>query len=143
MDDSIYLDIDLYNYYSIIYKNNQIICVTDNILDCNYVVENNDIDFFYNIEIDTFENSKIRSLIKNKNNDNFQKIKQNSIEISKIIYYIVVNLDNRPLKISTRLAEIINFSKIYEFGDLYIVGVKLNKIYSGYYAYEYFLKINK
>ena len=143
MDDSIYLDIDLYNYYSIIYKNNQIICVTDNILDCNYVVENSDIDFFYNIEIDSFENSKIHSLIKNKNNDNFQKIKQNSIEISKIIYYIVVNLDNRPLKISTRLAEIINFSKIYEFGDLYIVGVKLNKIYSGYYTYEYFLKINK
>ena len=143
MDDSIYLDIDLYNYYSIIYKNNQIICVTDNILDCNYVVENNDIDFFYNIEIDSFENSKIRSLVKNKNNDSFQKIKQNSIEISKIIYYIVVNSDNRPLKISTRLAEIINFSKIYEFGDLYIVGVKLNKIYSGYYTYEYFLKISK
>lgn len=143
MDNSIYLDIDLYNYYSIIYKNNQIICVTDNILDCNYVVENNDIDFFYNIEIDSFENSKIRSLVKNKNNDSFQKIKQNSIEISKIIYYIVVNSDNRPLKISTRLAEIINFSKIYEFGDLYIVGVKLNKIYSGYYTYEYFLKISK
>ena len=90
MNDSIYLDIDLYNYYSILYKNRKIIGVTDNILDCNYIIGKYDIDYFHNIQSEDLENNKVlNNLPKLNNNNSFDLIKLDSISISNNTYVVI------------------------------------------------------
>ena len=151
-----YLDMELYLNYSILISNSVptfIISICDNLIKCNKLIQNNKISYMYRIPIYKLEsgiNLELNSDTNYKkyyNNDDFVIPKNIDCNIAKnkdTLYYIVYLIQNKqifPIKISRNLIEVWKYMNSKLQNNIYIVGLKNNKVYNSIYEYEY-LSVN-
>ena len=153
LNDSIYIDIDIYSYYTILIskitindKEWEIItCICENLYDTTYFLKKYKCEYFYRISNNDFTNSKNISLIKYTNNNDYNiyynKIEKDydTIDIGESLYiiYSLVSKNIKPHKIFKKKRDALDF--IYKTRrSFYLAVLKINKKYTHFYKYEYY-----
>ena len=141
-----YIDMEIYLNYSILISNDLpmlIIGICDNLIDCNKLLYNNDIAYMYRIPVENLESGNNIIYKKIKNNNDYI-IPKNIDGSNETMYYIIYEIKNKevyPLKITKNLIDANKYIKLNTNLNVYIAGIKSNKIYNSIYEYEY-LSIN-
>ena len=153
LSDSIYVDMDIYNYYTIIIgkitKNNKnyemIKSVCENLYDTTYIKNKYNCDYFYRIPYFDVGNYNKLSLNKCTNNNDYDIFFDNiEKDYSKITIGSEINVLYKlesdkiiPIQIFTNTKTKINIENI-DCIRIYMATFKINKIYEDFYDYEYF-----
>ena len=153
LTDSTYIDIDIYNYYTImigkITRNKKIYevikCVCENLYDTTYIKNKYNCDYFYRVpcsKINTYNKLQLDKFTNNNDyNIWFGKIEKDYGEIivgDKInILYKLESNKIIPFQIFTNI-NIDNIMLNMDCERIYIATLKINKIYDSFFDYEFF-----
>ena len=138
-----YYDIEVFSSYSLLILNKDdceiIIGITDNLIDTDYLVKNNNIDFFYKIDYSEIEQKDEIKYNKFFSKDLNYKISTLKPEIEKSIYviYNIIEFTISPIQIFKNYDLAIKFINDIDKA-VFIAELKINKIYDSVYKYESF-----
>ena len=138
-----YYDIEVFSSYSLLILNKDdceiIIGITDNLIDTDYLVKNNNIDFFYKIDYSEIEQNDEIKYNKFFSKDLNYKISTLKPEIEKSIYviYNIIEFTISPIQIFKNYDLAIKFINDIDKA-VFIAELKINKIYDSVYKYESF-----
>lgn len=138
-----YYDIEVFSSYSLLILNKDncelIIGVTDNLIDTDYLVKNNNIDFFYKIDYSEIEKNNEMKYSKFLSKDLNYKIGTLRPEIENSIYviYNIIEFTISPIQIFKNYDLAIKFINDIDKA-VFIAELKINKIYDSVYKYESF-----
>ena len=138
-----YYDIEVFTTYSILILNKDnceiIIGITDNLIDTNYLIKNNKIDFFYKVDYSQIEQNNEIKYSKFLSKDLNYKINNFQPEILNSIYiiYNIIEFRISPIQIIKNYDFAIKFINNIDKA-VFIAELKINKIYNSVYLYESF-----
>ena len=138
-----YYDIEVFTTYSILILNKDnceiIIGITDNLIDTNYLIKNNKIDFFYKVDYSQIEQNNEIKYSKFLSKDLNYKINNFQPEILNSIYiiYNIIEFRISPIQIFKNYDFAIKFINNIDKA-VFIAELKINKIYNSVYLYESF-----
>lgn len=138
-----YYDIEVFSSYSLLILNKDnceiIIGITDNLIDADYLVKNNNIDFFYKIDYSEIEHNNELKYSKFLSKDLNYKMSTLKPEIENSIYiiYNIIEFTISPIQIFKNYDLAIKFINDIDKA-VFIAELKINKIYDSVYKYESF-----
>ncbi len=147
-----YYDLDVFNTYSLLITSEdnceKIVGITDNLIDTHYFLKNLDINHYLKINYDNIE--KLSEVTYNKclTTDNPKYYKCNSllpsITYSIFIIYTIVEKKICPIQLFKSIEYAEKYIESLSFHDgLFLIELKINKIYDSIYLYEYISLIQK
>lgn len=151
-----YYDLDVFNTYSLLVTSEdnyeKIVGITDNLIDTHYFLKNLDINHYLKINYDNIEKLSEVTFNKCLTTDNPQYYKCNclsnnllpSITYSIFIIYTIVEKKICPIQLFKSIEYAEKYIESFSFHDeLFLIEMKINKIYDSIYLYEYISLIQK
>ena len=151
-----YYDLDVFNTYSLLItledNYEKIVGITDNLIDTHYFLKNLYINHYFKINYDNIEKLSEVSFNKCLTTDNHLYYNCNSlsnnplpsISYSIFIIYTIVEKKICPIQLFKSIEYAEKYIESFSFHDeLFLVELKINKIYDSVYLYEYISLIQK